>query len=170
MGLFLFGSSKIKIMLMPKKNLVAIYEHLFREGVMVAKKDTHAPKHPELESVPNLQVIKALTSLKSRGYVKEQFAWRHYYWYLTNEGIGYLRDYLHLPPEIVPSTLKRQAPRETRPRASAAPRAGGDKPEGDRAAYRGAPGAGETDKAGAAGPGSAPMEFRGGFGRGKPAQ
>ena len=85
-------------MLMPKKNLVAIYEHLFREGVMVAKKDTHAPKHPELESVPNLQVIKALTSLKSRGYVKEQFAWRHYYWYLTNEGIGYLRNYLHLPP------------------------------------------------------------------------
>ena len=63
-------------------------------------------------------MIKALTSLKSRGYVKEQFAWRHYYWYLTNEGIQYLRDYLHLPPEIVPSTLKRQAPRETRPRAA----------------------------------------------------
>merc|ERR1712154_197926 len=72
MGLFRFDSTKIKIMLMPKKNLVAIYEHLFREGVMVAKKDTHAPKHPELEAVPNLQVIKALTSLKSRGYVKEQ--------------------------------------------------------------------------------------------------
>merc|ERR1712080_752436 len=50
----------------------------------------------------------ALNSLKSRGYVKEQFAWRHYYWYLTNEGISYLRSYLHLPPEIVPSTLKRQ--------------------------------------------------------------
>ena len=60
---------------MPKKNLVSIYEHLFREGVMVAKKDTHAPKHPELETIPNLQVIKALTSLKSRGFVKEQFAW-----------------------------------------------------------------------------------------------
>ena len=28
--------------------------------------------------------------------------------YLTNEGIQYLRDYLHLPPEIVPPTLKRQ--------------------------------------------------------------
>merc|ERR1739845_173598 len=108
MGLFRFDSTKIKIMLMPKKNLVAIYEHLFREGVMVAKKDTHAPKHPELEAVPNLQVIKALTSLKSRGYVKEQFAWRHYYWYLTNEGIGYLRNYLHLPSEIVPATLKKQ--------------------------------------------------------------
>ena len=71
---------------MPKKNLVAIYEHLFKEGVMVAKKDPHAPKHPELD-VPNLQVMKTLNSLKSRGYVKEQFAWRHYYWYLTNEGI-----------------------------------------------------------------------------------
>merc|ERR1712050_266916 len=93
-------------MLMPKKNLVAIYENLFKEGCMVAKKDTHAPKHPELD-VPNLHVIKALTSLKSRGYVKEQFAWRHFYWYLTNEGIQYLRDYLHLPPEIVPATLKK---------------------------------------------------------------
>merc|ERR1739848_103802 len=85
-------------MLMPKKNQRAIYEHLFKEGVMVAKKDHHAPKHPELETVPNLQVIKALNSLKSRGYVKEQFVWRHYYWYLTNEGISYLRSYLHLPP------------------------------------------------------------------------
>ena len=55
-------------------------------------------------------------SLKSRGYVKEQFAWRTYYWYLTNEGIQYLRDYLHLPAEIVPSTLKRQARAEPRPR------------------------------------------------------
>merc|ERR1711981_321737 len=165
MGLFRFDFTKIKIMLMPKKNLVAIYEHLFREGVMVAKKDTHAPKHPELEAVPNLQVIKALTSLKSRGYVKEQFAWRHYYWYLTNEGIGYLRNYLHLPSEIVPATLKKQSRQDARPRPSAgAGRSFGDKPaEGDRAAYRRT---NTGDKAGAAGPGSAPMEFRGGFGRG----
>ncbi|KAH9373172.1 hypothetical protein HPB48_004917 [Haemaphysalis longicornis] len=100
-------------MLMPKKNRVAIYEYLFKEGVMVAKKDFHAAKHPELDTIPNLQVIKALQSLKSRGYVKEQFAWRHYYWYLTNEGIQYLRDYLHLPPEIVPTTLKKQPRQET---------------------------------------------------------
>ena len=56
-------------------------------------------------------------SLKSRGYVTEQFAWRHFYWYLTNEGIQYLRDFLHLPAEIVPATLKRQTRPETaRPR------------------------------------------------------
>ena len=57
--------------------------------------------------------------------------------YLTNEGIQYLRDYLHLPSEIVPSTLKRALPRgDARPARTAAPRPGGDKPEGDRAAYR----------------------------------
>ncbi len=55
-----------------------------------------------------------LQSLTSRGFVKEQYAWRHFYWYLTNEGIQYLRDYLHLPPEIVPTTLKRQARPEMR--------------------------------------------------------
>ena len=85
---------------------------------MVAKKDVHMPKHPELadKNVPNLHVMKAMQSLKSRGYVKEQFAWRHFYWYLTNEGIQYLRDYLHLPPEIVPATLRRSRPETGRPR------------------------------------------------------
>ena len=63
-----------------------------------------------------IPVNSSFQSLKSRGYVKEQFAWRTYYWYLTNEGIQYLRDYLHLPAEIVPSTLKRQARAEPRPR------------------------------------------------------
>lgn len=49
---------------MPKRNRVAIYEYLFKEGVMVAKKDYHAPKHPELETIPNLEVIKAFTIFK----------------------------------------------------------------------------------------------------------
>ncbi|KAF3830582.1 hypothetical protein GH733_004401 [Mirounga leonina] len=88
------------------------------EGVMVATKDVHMPKHPELadKNVPNLHVMKAMQSLKSRGYVKEQFAWRHFYWYLTNEGIQYLHDHLHLPPEIVPATLSRSRPETGQPR------------------------------------------------------
>ncbi|KAM3873606.1 plectin-like [Diretmus argenteus] len=95
-------------MVMPMKDLRAIYELLFRDGVMVAKKDKRPQtKHPEIPSVGNLQVIRAMVSLKSRGYVKETFAWRHFYWYITNEGIVYLRDYLRLPPEIVPSSLQR---------------------------------------------------------------
>lgn len=47
-------------MLMPKKNRQSIYEYLFKEGVIVARKDFHAPKHPDIVGVPNLQVIKAL--------------------------------------------------------------------------------------------------------------
>ncbi|KAL4838759.1 hypothetical protein H8958_013376 [Nasalis larvatus] len=68
-------------MLMLKKNQIAIYEFLYKEGVMVTKKDVHTPKHPELadKNVPNLRVMKAMQSLKSKGYVKEQFAWRHFY-------------------------------------------------------------------------------------------
>ena len=135
---------------------------------MVAKKDFHAPKHPELDTIPNLQVIKALQSLKSRGYVKEQFAWRHFYWYLTNEGIEYLRTYLHLPPEIVPSTLKRQIRQETtRARATTA-RSETSKPAEDRTGYRRA-GATGGDKKADVGAGTADLEFRGGFGRGRSA-
>nr|ALS04764.1 40S ribosomal protein S10 [Pseudodiaptomus poplesia] len=157
-------------MLMPKANRVAIYEQLFKDGVMVAEKNTKAPKHPELETIPNLQVIKALTSLKSKGYVKEQFAWRHFYWYLTTEGVSYLRDYLHLPSEIVPATTRRQAP-SARATRSTAPRAERKEADGDagRSEYRRAAGA-ESDKAAEAGPGAGAMEFRGGYGRGKPAQ
>ncbi|XP_077062627.1 plectin isoform X7 [Siphateles boraxobius] len=95
-------------MVMPLDNLKAIYERLFRDGVMVAKKDKRPQTmHPEIPGVGNLQVLRAMGSLKSRGYVRETFTWKHFYWYLTNTGIVYLRDYLHLPPEIVPTPLQR---------------------------------------------------------------
>ncbi|XP_062944021.1 small ribosomal subunit protein eS10-like [Cynocephalus volans] len=104
-------------MLMPKKNRIAIYELLFKEGLTVAKKDVHMPKHPELagKNEPNLHIMKAMQSVKSQGYMKEQFSWRHFYWYLTNEGTQYLQDHLHLPPEAVPVTLHRSSPEAGRP-------------------------------------------------------
>ena len=40
---------------------------------------------------------------------------QYFYWYLTAEGIEYLREYLHLPEEIVPATLKKSASRPARP-------------------------------------------------------
>ena len=52
-------------MLIPKKNRIAIYEYLFKEGIMVAKKDFNLAKHPEIEGVPNLEVIKAAMVWKS---------------------------------------------------------------------------------------------------------
>lgn len=75
---------------------------------MVVKKDVRAPKHAEI-NVPNLQVMKALLSLKSRGYVSEQFSWQHFYYFLTDEGILFLRSYLHLPETVVPLTLAKAA-------------------------------------------------------------
>ncbi|XP_047402506.1 plectin isoform X19 [Sciurus carolinensis] len=95
-------------MLMPLDQLRAIYEVLFREGVMVAKKDRRPRSlHPHVPGVTNLQVMRAMASLRARGLVRETFAWRHFYWFLTNEGIAHLRQHLHLPPEILPASLQR---------------------------------------------------------------
>jgi small subunit ribosomal protein S10e len=95
-------------MLISKDNRKKIYQYLFQEGVLVAKKDYNLPKHQDID-VPNLHVVKALQSLTSRGYVNTQFSWQYYYYSLTNEGIEYLRSYLHLPAEIVPRTFLKSA-------------------------------------------------------------
>ncbi|EFJ25099.1 hypothetical protein SELMODRAFT_37555, partial [Selaginella moellendorffii] len=160
-------------MLISKKNRVEVYKYLFKEGVLYAKKDYNLPKHPEID-VPNLQVIKLMQSFKSKEYVKESFAWTYYYWYLTNDGIEYLRTFLNLPSEIVPATLKKSARPPGRPMPQQPPRGPpryeGDRPRfGDREGYRSGPrGGGFGDK------GGVPPEFqpsfrqgpRTGFGRG----
>lgn len=97
-------------MFIPKKNRIEVYSYLFKEGVLVAKKDFYKAKHDEID-VPNLEVLNLMKSLKSREYVRETFNWQYFYWYLTNEGIEYLREYLHLPAEIVPATLKKASAR-----------------------------------------------------------
>ena len=118
------------------------------------------------------QVIKACQSLTSRGYLKTQFSWQWYYYTLTPEGLDYLREWLHLPAEIVPQTHVKQqrshAPprgmlggsgddRERRPGGRGGPR--GDREGGYRRRDAG-------EKAEGAAPGSFKPEFRGGFGRG----
>lgn len=95
-------------MVMALADLRAIYELLFRDGVIVAKKDRRPQSmHPELSGVTNLKVMRAMASLKSRGYVRETFAWKHAYYYITNEGVAHVRSYLRLPPEIMPATFQR---------------------------------------------------------------
>lgn len=59
----------------------------------MAKKDFNAPKHEDLEDIPNLEVIKAMQSLTSQGYVKTRFSWQYYYYTLTDEGLEYLRSW-----------------------------------------------------------------------------
>jgi small subunit ribosomal protein S10e len=182
-------------MLVPKTNRLAVYKYLFAEGVVTAEKDFNLPAHPapELASVPNLQVIKLMQSFKSRELVSERFAWRHYYWFLTDKGIEYLREYLNLPADVVPATLKKSArPVGERPRPpmpggerggggrfgdDRGPRRDGDRfGGGGREGYRREGGGGGGfgrggggDKAGA--PGAYEPRFGGGgFGRGGPAQ
>ncbi|GMM58581.1 hypothetical protein DAKH74_051980 [Maudiozyma humilis] len=100
-------------MLMPKDERNKIFRYLFQEGVCVAKKDFNQPKHEDIDT-KNLYVIKALQSLTSKGYVKTQFSWQYYYYTLTEEGVEYLRDYLHLPEHIVPGTYIQSNAQNTR--------------------------------------------------------
>ncbi|KAJ4880387.1 40S ribosomal protein S10-1 [Raphanus sativus] len=167
-------------MIISETNRREICKYLFKEGVLFAKKDFNLPKHPLIESVPNLQVIKLMQSFKSKEYVRETFAWMHYYWFLTNEGIEFLRTYLNLPSDVVPATLKKSAkpgggrpfggPSGDRPRGP--PRFEGDRPRyGDRDGYRAGPRGGDVggEKGGA--PADYQPSFQGsggrpGFGRG----
>jgi len=96
-------------MFISKKNRIAVYSYLFKEGTLVAKKDFYADKHSDALPIPNLEVLCLLRTFKSKGYVKETFNWQYYYYFLTNEGIEYLRQYLALPAEIVPATLRKAA-------------------------------------------------------------
>merc|ERR1719359_1222086 len=76
---------------------------------MVVKKDANKPKHDEVD-VPNLHAMMLLRSLKSRDYVSEKYTWGWNYYFLTNEGIEYLRQELHLPAQVFPQTLTKQRP------------------------------------------------------------
>jgi small subunit ribosomal protein S10e len=61
--------------------------------------------------------MKALQSLKSRGFVTETFSWQYYYYILTEEGINFLRAQLNLPESVVPATIAKamKAPVSERP-------------------------------------------------------
>lgn len=105
-------------------------------------------------------------SLTSRGYLKTRFSWQYYYYTLTPEGLDYLREWLHLPAEIVPQTHIKQQRTHAPPRGMM----GGDDRErrgggrgGGREGYRRR----DAGEKGEGAPGEFKPEFRGGFGRGR---
>ncbi|KAK3698209.1 hypothetical protein LTR37_017034 [Vermiconidia calcicola] len=167
--------------LIPKADRKLIHEYLFREGVLVAKKDFNQPKHGEIDT-KNLYVIKACQSLTSRGYLKTQFSWQWYYYTLTPEGLDYLREWLHLPAEIVPQTHVKQQRSHAPPRGMMG--GGDDRGDRGRGGGRGGPRGDreggyrrreQGDKEGGMGAGGFEPSFnrdrgegpRGGFGRGR---
>ncbi len=91
-------------MFIPKKNRIAVYSYLFREGVLVCKKDVRIKEHPEIAEVPNIEVMMLMKSLKSRNLIRVTFSWQHNYCYLTEDGVKYLRTYLALPEDVLPKT------------------------------------------------------------------
>ncbi|KAI9712722.1 MAG: hypothetical protein M1820_001343 [Bogoriella megaspora] len=155
--------------LIPKADRKKIHEYLFREGVLVARKDFNKPKHDEIDT-RNLFVIKACQSLTSRGYLKTQFSWQYYYYTLTPEGLDYLREWLHLPAEIVPQTHIKQQRSHAPPKGMLGDererRGGGRGARGDReGGYRRREYNDQQKEGGA--PGEFAPTFRGGFGRGR---
>ncbi|CAF9924367.1 MAG: hypothetical protein GOMPHAMPRED_003607 [Gomphillus americanus] len=159
--------------LIPKADRKKIHEWIFKEGVLVAKKDFNLPKHGDIDT-KNLYVIKACQSLTSRGYLKTQFSWQWYYYTLTPEGLDYLREWLHAPAEVVPATHIKQQRSHAPPKGmmgdDGRERRGGGRggprgERGDRDGYRRRD-QGEGGKEGGA-PGEFAPQFRGGFGRGR---
>ena len=116
-----------------------------------------------------MQVVKAAQSLTSRGYLKTQFSWQWYYYTLTAEGLDYLREWLHLPAEIVPATHIKQQRSHVPPRTMMGgderPRGRGGRSERE-GGYRRRDMGDATQKEGGDAPGGFRPEFRGGFGRG----
>merc|ERR1719213_1159264 len=112
------------MVLISKAERRVIMEHVFKEGVCVVKHDPRLAKHQDIEGVANLKVMMVLRSLCSRDYVTEKFSWQWHYYFLTNEGIEYLREVLHLPAQVMPQTLTKQRP--NRPALSGGGDAGED--------------------------------------------
>ncbi len=81
-----------------------IYEYLLQEGVFCFQKDNMG-KHEFLD-IPNLHCFLVLRSLLSRKFVTEVFVWQFHHYFLKNEGVKFLREFLGLPQTVIPNTHK----------------------------------------------------------------
>ncbi len=101
--------------------------------------------------------------MTSRGYVKTQFSWQYYYYTLTPEGLDYLREWLHLPAEIVPATHIKQQRSHAPPRGMMGEERGerrfGGRGRGDRGDRGDREGGYRRRDAGEGKEGGAPGEF-----------
>lgn len=88
----------------------AIFEYILKEGVIVVKKDAYLPFHQHITTVPNLQVMMIVKSLKSRGCLTLCYNWGWFYYFLTAEGVKYLIQELGLPADskILPATYTKK--------------------------------------------------------------
>ncbi|MCQ2821207.1 MAG: hypothetical protein MJ252_28435 [archaeon] len=90
------------MVLVPKKDKLKIYLYLLQEGVFCCKK-ANTMKN-EILDIPNIYCFLVMRSLQSRKFVNEIFSWQWHYYFLTKEGVEYLRNYLGMPANVVPKT------------------------------------------------------------------
>lgn len=101
------------MVLVSKKDRIAIFKYLMQEGVLVVKKDNNLAAHPHVtqgsngEPIHNLHVMMIMKSLKSRDYVDEVFSWQWSYYTLTDNGVKFIREQLGLPPSVIPPTHRK---------------------------------------------------------------
>ena len=92
------------MVLVPLKDKVKLYTYFLKEGVFACKKD-NTSNNPNV-NIPNLHCFLVMRSLVSRKMATEIFSWQWHYYFLTKQGVEYLREYLGLPANIVPNTYK----------------------------------------------------------------
>ena len=92
------------MVLVPAKEKIKIYSYFLQEGVFACKKD-NTSKNETLD-IPNLHCFLVMRSLISRKFATEIFSWQWHYYFLTEDGIKYLREYLGLPSTVIPNTYK----------------------------------------------------------------
>ena len=90
------------MVLVPTKEKVKIYTYFLQEGVFACRKD-NTSKNETLD-ISNLHCFLVMRSLISRKFATEIFKWQWHYYFLTQEGIKYLREYLGLPATVIPNT------------------------------------------------------------------
>ena len=93
------------MVLVTKKQIREVYAYLLDEGVLVVKKDIHAPRHIVFD-IPNTNVMNIMKTLKSKHYVTEVFCWNWHYYTVTDEGIEFLKNYLGAPSHTLPKSRK----------------------------------------------------------------
>jgi small subunit ribosomal protein S10e len=90
------------MVLVPTKEKVKIYTYFLQEGVFACRKD-NTSKNETLD-ISNLHCFLVMRSLISRKFATEIFRWQWHYYFLTQDGIKYLREYLGLPSTVIPNT------------------------------------------------------------------
>merc|ERR1712000_603957 len=92
--------------IVPKPSRDNVYRFLFTEGVIACQKNRLGKWRATLGGKQIEVPVNHVMSLMG-GLIKEQFAWRHFYWFLNDAGVAFMRKYLFLADNVVPNTQRK---------------------------------------------------------------